>query len=112
MEKALKINIKKILLLLSLLPYLIFLVTGIFNIYQTSIDKGYLDLYAFIEPLGNFWIEIITSLNVVLIFLTIFCIGYPIYYLLDRHTMKKNNVLETHFEINKPNKLFVLYWFI
>ena len=23
--------------------------------------------------------------------------------------MKKNNVLETHFEINKPNKLFVLY---
>ena len=29
MEKALKINIKKILLLLSLLPYLIFLVTGI-----------------------------------------------------------------------------------
>lgn len=109
MEKALKINIKKILLLLSLLPYLIFLVTGIFNIYQTSIDKGYLDLYAFIEPLGNFWIEIITNLNVVLIFLTIFCIGYPIYYLLDRHTMKKNNVLEAQSKVNKPNKLFVLY---
>ena len=72
MEKALKINIKKILLLLSLLPYLIFLVTGIFNIYQTSIDKGYLDLYAFIEPLGNFWIEIIDNLNIILIFLSIF----------------------------------------
>lgn len=109
MEKTLKINIKKILLLLSLFLYLIFLVTGIFNTYQTSIDNRHLDLYAFIEPLGNFWIEIIDNLNIILIFLTIFGLGYPIYYLLDKHMLKKNNILETQPQINKSNTLFTLY---
>ena len=44
MEK--KSKIKKILLLLSILPYLIFLVMGIFNLCHSSIEKGYLDLNA------------------------------------------------------------------
>ena len=82
---------------------------GIFNLCHSSIEKGYLDLYALIEPLDHIWFEMITDLNIVFIILIIFCVGYPIYYLLDRSSKRKDNALENNVETKKTNILFVLY---
>ncbi len=109
MEKNSKRKIKTILLLLSIFPYLIFLVMGIFNLCYDSINNGYLDLYALFEPLTNVWHEIIGNLNIIFIILAIFCVGYPIYYLLDKSSKKKDNTLEASPKPKKINKLFVLY---
>lgn len=104
-----KTKIRKILLLLSCLPYVIFLVMGIFNLCQTSIEEGYLYLYGLFEPLVDFWLYIIVDLNIVVIILTIFCVGYPINYFLDKTSKKKDNALEAQSKIKKTNKFFVLY---
>ncbi len=109
MDNTIKFKIKKILLFLSILPYLILLVMGIFNLCQDIVETGHLDLYCLVEPLANFWFEIIIDLNIFYIFLIIFCIVYPIYYLLDKPSKKKDKELKVPPKIKKNDKLFVLY---
>lgn len=82
---------------------------GIFNLCQDIVETGHLDLYCLVEPFTNFWIEIILDLNIFHIILAIFCIGYPIYYLLDKPSKKKEKILKINSKIKKNDKLFVLY---
>lgn len=85
-------NKKKILLVLSLLPYLIFLIKGIFNI----CIEGTLNLYTLIEPFVDFWFSIVTKLNILLIILSMLCVGYQIYYVIDKLSKKKSDKLENY----------------
>lgn len=121
MKKELKTNKKKVLLLLSIIPYIIFLATGIFNVIET----GDFNLLNLIEPLGVFLMSnILEDGNIIVILLVIFCIGYPINYLLDKPSKRKNKVLKKKSETiknkvskkknetkkyNVSNKLFTLY---
>lgn len=85
-------NKKKILLVLSLLPYLIFLVMGIFNL---CIEET-LSLHILIEPFIDFWFSIVTKLNILLIILSMLCVGYQIYYVIDKLSKKKSDKLENY----------------
>lgn len=99
---------KKILFIISLVPYVVFGVWGMINCVICSVDRRYLDLYALIEPVADFWVDTIIDLNPFFIALLLFAIAYPIYYLLDiggkrkRFPEKMSNKL-------KIDKLFVLY---
>ena len=46
------ICIKKIFLFITIIPYIIFLLLGIYNCINSSFESKYLDLYALIEPSG------------------------------------------------------------
>jgi len=101
-------KIKKIVFLITIIPYVVFLLLGIYNCINSSLENKYLDLYALIEPLDQFWFDIITDFNIFFICLIIFCVGYPIYYLLDKYNKKKikekDNIVQS-----KLSKSFILY---
>jgi len=56
---------------------------GIINTIQAS----HPDLYNLVEPFSDFWDEVLGA-NIFCIALAVFCVGYPIYYLLDQSNQK------------------------
>lgn len=103
-----KNGIKKILLIITLIPYFIFLIRGIFSFGYNVIEKGLFKFHLLFEPLINFWIELITEMNIILIILTVFCIGYPIYYWLESSKKNKKNA-EKEVEDKQNKKLFTMF---
>lgn len=101
-------KIKKIVFLITIIPYVVFLSLGIYNCINSSLENKYLDLYALIEPLEQFWFDIITDFNIFFICLIIFVVGYPIYYLLDKSNKKKNKEKDNIVQ-SKLSKSFLLY---
>jgi len=102
------LDVKKIFLFITIIPYIIFLLLGIYNCINSSFENKYLDLYALIEPLDHFWFEVITDFNIFFICLTVFCVGYPIYYLLDKSNKKKLKKTDNNIQA-KVSKSFILY---
>ncbi len=102
------LDVKKIFLLITIIPYIIFLLLGIYNCINSSFENKYLDLYALIEPLDYFWFDIMTDFNIFFICLIVFCIGYPIYYILDKSNKKKFKGTNSNTK-TKISKSFILY---
>lgn len=103
-----KIDIKKIFFFITIIPYIIFLLLGIYNFINSSFENKSLDLYALIEPLSNFWFDILIDFNIFLLCLIVFCIIYPIYYLLDISDKNKYKEITNNIQ-SKVSKTFVLY---
>lgn len=110
MEEKKQCNRKKILFMIALIPYAVFGVWGLINCVICSVDKKCLDLYAFIEPVADFWVDTIIDLNPFFMAVIIFAIGYPIYYLLDIAAKSKGTVIKAPGK-DKVDILFLLYLF-
>ncbi len=108
MKDAFKnINRRKLLFFISLLPCAILTELGILNcVYSTMVYK-YLDLYDLIEPAVDFWFEVIVYFNILSIFVVAFCVGYPIFYLMDQFEKKKVQGIDDHKKT--VNISFLLY---
>lgn len=104
-----RLEVKNIFLLITIIPYIIFLLLGIYNCVNSSFENKFLDIYALIEPLDNFWFEVITDFNIFFICLIAFCVGYPIYYILDKSNKKKFKETANNTQA-KVSKSFILYF--
>ena len=103
-------KLKKIFFGISLIPYFIFFLLGFVNCIIESIQSSYLDLYAFIHPIADFWIDVILfSKNIFSILFIFFFIGYPIYYLIDIYSQKKYNFQDVSIENNKKSISYIIY---
>lgn len=104
-------KIKTILFYISVCPYLVFLILGVVSCVGYAIDKGYVDLYYVISPLSDFFLNAIFENEIPALFLIIFCIAYPIYYLIDKSTNKQLLHKEAQYtsDTKKLDKLFILY---
>ena len=98
-----KKKVKDGLFMLSLIPYIIFLILGIINCIQYSIEFKHLDLYELIAPISDFWFDTIIEFNFMYFGLILFFVGYPIFYFIDLSNHKKIN------KQKKINKSLILY---
>ncbi len=101
-------NIKKIIFLISLLPYILFLILGIINTTNYCIKYNHIDLYQLIAPLSDFWFEGTTSFNIPIIILSAFCIIYPIYFIIDYLINKNKKRDNRNLKINKLFKFYLI----
>ena len=108
MKKSNKYIIKKIFLFLSLFPYFCFIYIGISNFATSLVHDGYFNLYFLIKPIIDFWFEIISDTNIILMLFTFFCVAYPISYLIDENR-KKRKIKNRNDKVNKCNILFTLF---
>lgn len=87
------IIIKRIFFILSIIPYIIFLLCGI----AVCINYGRLDIELIFTPMIEFSAKaIIIDKNIIYITLALFSVVYPIYYFLDKSNKK----------VEKSNKKF------
>lgn len=100
-----KDKLKKGLFILALIPYIIFLILGVINCIKYTIDNQVLDLYELIAPLSDFWFDTIIEFNFIYVILIIFCVGYPIFYLVDKSHQKQEKLEKT----KKFDKYLLLY---
>ncbi len=117
-EKKKFIGVKNILLILSLVPYAVFLVLGLINCITKSIESNSFDIFNILEPVVGFWEEAWLSGDVRYMLISIFAIVYPIYYLIDKAVRAENKLDRVGESENQPtepagkkkvSKLFILF---
>lgn len=101
---------KKILLGLSFIPYIIALICGILNCIAESKAHPnfdfYFDPFDLMIPLGEFYTEKIQTFDIPYILIFLFAIGYPLYFVVDLIIEKRKNKIAITSKYIYSNKLY------
>lgn len=101
-EKLKKLTLKDILFLISLIPYIIFLILGFIRCITNTIEYKFLDLFGFVEPI----LEFNYNFGIISIFILFIPFCYIMFYVIDKNRYKEDNINR----VRRGNKLLLVYF--
>ena len=105
MEKLTKEKLKRIFLILAILPYIMFLLIGLYNF----IISGAYRISEIFQPIQDFWLRIaFAPRNIAYLLLMIFSIGYLIYFFITKNKDKKEKKDKKNKKIDIPRIILYL----